>query len=185
MAFRPQLAPGWRDEVCLSCKVLCWVMLLVLGSTCTPAPALCHLRFYTPVKWTQKESGGLLEIYKRDLFKALGLCKQGTQVGKNQTCSKEERKIFIVKSTLLRIISPAFLALGLVQNRYQSGVRQWGWWMPGHLEDGDQEVRSGPGGLDNGSQVAVCVGLWGWPGGPDVHTGLGGSKKFKFPGQLE
>lgn len=37
---------------------------------------------------------------------------------------KEKLRVLIVKSIFLRIIIPAFLALGLVQNGYQSDVRQ-------------------------------------------------------------
>lgn len=48
---------------------------------------------------------------------------------KTQKCFKEEGKVkssYIVKSTFLRIISPAFLALGSVHNCCQSDVRQSG-----------------------------------------------------------
>lgn len=44
----------------------------------------------------------------------------------------------------LQIVSPALSALELVQKGYQSDVRQSGWWMPGGLEDGSQEIRSHP-----------------------------------------
>ena len=39
---------------------------------------------------------------------------------------KEKLEVIIVKSAFLKIISPAFLALGLVRNCYQSEVRHTG-----------------------------------------------------------
>lgn len=62
----------------------------------------------------------------RDLFKGLGVCKQGTQLDKTPEIYKENLKVLIVKSTFLKIISPAFLALGLVQDGFKSGVKQSG-----------------------------------------------------------
>ena len=50
---------------------------------------------------------------------------------------KEKLRVLLVKSVFLKIISPSFLALGLVQDNYQSG-----WQMPGDQEDGYQELWS-------------------------------------------
>lgn len=56
----------------------------------------------------------------KDLFEDLRTYKLETELGKNQKCSREERKVLIVKSTFLRISRPAFLALGLVQEMSES-----------------------------------------------------------------
>ena len=55
---------------------------------------------------------------------------------------REKLRVLIVKGALFRIISPVFLALGFVQDGYQSEVRRSGYWMPYGLENGCQEVRS-------------------------------------------
>ena len=52
-----------------------------------------------------------------------------------------------------RIIIPAFLAPGLVQDGYPSGNWQSGWQLSGGLEDGDQEVWSRGVVMSGGCQV--------------------------------
>lgn len=60
----------------------------------------------------------MIEIYSS----VLEFAKWEHSKEKTQKCSKGERKvkILIVKCTFLRIMSPAFLALGLVQDRCQT-----------------------------------------------------------------
>lgn len=53
---------------------------------------------------------------------------------------KEKLRVLTIKVTSLRRISHTFLALGLVQNSYQSDVGWPGFWMPGGVEDRHQEA---------------------------------------------
>lgn len=57
----------------------------------------------------------LLETNDRDFFKGLRVFKLETQPGKNPEMIREGGK---VTSTFLRMVSPAFLASGLVQDAY-------------------------------------------------------------------
>lgn len=59
-----------------------------------------------------------LEINDNNLFKG--------QTPRSVSKKKEKLRVLRVKSTFLRMISPAFLALGLVQDSYQSEIRHSG-----------------------------------------------------------
>lgn len=80
------------------------------------------------------------------------------QKPRNVPKKKGRLKFFIVKSTVLRIISSTkFLALGLAQDGCHSDVRQWGWCMPDGPEDGCQEVWWHPSGLGKGYQMDIYM----------------------------
>lgn len=65
-----------------------------------------------------------LETNDEDLLKGLRVCKLRTQPGKDLETFQRGKKFndFIVKSTYLRIISPALTSPRLVQDSYQSDV---------------------------------------------------------------
>lgn len=96
----------------------------------------------------RKSLEALIEINDRELFKSFRVCKLETRLCKNQEVFQRRKKVksSTAKNTFLKKISPAFLALGFVQDDYQSDVRQSGW-----------RVSSPPGDLDNGCQVDVYV----------------------------
>lgn len=86
---------------------------------------------------------------------------------------KENLGVLLVKSILLRIIYPAFVALGLVQDGYLSDVKLSGRWSPGGLVTSCD--------LDNGCQVVwihepfrgIIRGLSGRSGVcPDICAGI-------------
>ena len=62
----------------------------------------------------------MIKTYSR----VLRVCKPETQLGKNlKILQKRKLKVLRVKSTPLRMTSPAFLALELAQDGYLSDVR--------------------------------------------------------------
>lgn len=64
------------------------------------------------------------------MIEGLRVCgNPARQKHRNVLKKKEILKVLLVKSTLLRIIGLLFLALGLVQDSYQSDVKLSGWWM--------------------------------------------------------
>lgn len=86
----------------------------------------------TEHKWIRKL---WLEISDKDLFKGLEACKPETSLGKNpEIFQRGKLKLLILRSTFLRRLKPAFLALGLAQYHYQSDERQSGRWMPDGLD---------------------------------------------------
>lgn len=59
-----------------------------------PLPLPCAISSSIPLLRELKGSlEALLGIHSRDLFKVLGVCKQGTQPGKNRMCPKEDRRV--------------------------------------------------------------------------------------------
>lgn len=82
----------------------------------------------------RKNLEAVLEINNGDLFEGLATWKHSE--AKTQKCSKDEKvvQVLTAKSTLLRTVSPACIALGLVQDGDQSDGRRQG--------DGCQELWS-------------------------------------------